>query len=152
MSENFEIPKQPETHEEVIRALAKTVFWAAVSSTVITVVIAAVLAGVLVGSNGVYGALAGGAVGLLSAVTTSLLMRQTAGMAPQKVLFVVLGGFAGKMIILLIAMMVLGTIAALHRNSLAFTLLATILVSATAEVFAFRRTKVPTIIPASKEG
>lgn len=155
MSENgesFEIPKQPESHREIVHKLATAMFRGAIWWTVGTVAIAVVLAGVLVGGSGVLGALVGGAVGIVSSLATLLLMRQTAGISANMLLVAVLGGFAAKMIILLIALTALGGIEALHRNSLAFTLLATILVTATAEVFAFQRTKVPTIIPADKEG
>ncbi|RSM82774.1 hypothetical protein DMH04_24465 [Kibdelosporangium aridum] len=151
-SESFEVPKQPESHREIVQTLAVAMFRGAIWWTVGTVAIAVVLAGVLVGANGVYGALAGGAVGFLSSVATLVLMRQTAGLKVQTLMIAVLGGFVVKMLILLAAMIVLGGIDVLHRNSLAITLLATILVTATAEVFAFQRTKVPTIIPASEEG
>ncbi|CAM3980385.1 hypothetical protein KIPE111705_34485 [Kibdelosporangium persicum] len=151
-SESFEIPKQPESHREIVQTLAMAMFRGAIWWTVGTVAIAVVLAGVLVGWNGVFGALVGGAVGLLSSVATLVLMRVTAGIKPHMLMAAVLGGFAAKMIILLVAMTLLGGVDALHRNSLAFTLLATIVVTATAEVFAFQRTKVPTIIPASDEG
>ncbi|SMD20198.1 hypothetical protein [Kibdelosporangium aridum] len=151
-SESFEVPKQPESHREIVQTLAVAMFRGAIWWTVGTVAIAVVLAGVLVGWNGVFGALVGGAVGILSSLATLVLMRQTAGIKPHMLLLAVLGGFIVKMLILLVAMTLLGGIEALHRNSLAFTLLATIVVTATAEVFAFQRTKVPTIIPASKEG
>lgn len=151
-SESFEIPKQPESAKEIVQKLATAMFRGAIWWTLGTVAVAAVLAGVLVGWNGVYGALAGGVVAFVSSVATLILMRQTAGISTNMLMVAVLGGFAVKMVILLIALTLLGEIEALHRNSLAFTLLATILVTATAEVFAFQRTKVPTIIPANKEG
>ncbi|ALG13313.1 hypothetical protein [Kibdelosporangium phytohabitans] len=150
-SETFEVPKQPESAKEIVHKLATAMFKGAIWWTLGTIAVAVVVAGVLVGANGVYGALAGGAVACLSSVATLVLMRQTAGISTNMLLIAVLGGFAVKMIILLVALTALGGIEALHRNSLAFTLLATILVTATAEVFAFQRTKVPTIIPASKD-
>ncbi|TCO57370.1 hypothetical protein [Actinocrispum wychmicini] len=151
MSENLEIEKQPDTHRAVIMKMVTAMFWGALWWTLGTIALGVLLAGVLVGWHGVFGALVGGAIGVLSSLATLLLMRQTAGMNPNMLIAAVLGAFVLKMVILLLAMTLLGDIEVLHRNSLAFTLLATIIVTATTEALAFQRTKVPTIIPKSAE-
>jgi ATP synthase protein I len=57
-----------------------------------------------------------------------------------------LGGFVGKMIVLLLVMMVLREITWLHILSLAYTMLAVVIVWAVMDTVAFRRTKLPTLI------
>ena len=78
---------------------------------------------------------------------TIFLMRWTGGLHPMFVMAVALGGYVGKMLVLLIVMTLLGGVDALHPTSLALTMLATIMVWAGAEVVAFRKTKIPTIVP-----
>lgn len=68
-------------------------------------------------------------------------------MNPMFVMVAALGGYIGKMVVLLVVMTLLGWVEGIHRESLAFTMLATIMVWAGAEVVAFKRTKIPTIVP-----
>ena len=111
-----------------------------------TVALGAVAATVLVGAEGLFGALVGGAVAFASSLMTLFLMRWSAGLPVMMVMGVALGGFALKMIVLLGVMIALRGVAALHPMSLALTFLATVLVWAAAEAVAFRRTKIPTVI------
>ena len=76
-------------------------------------------------------------------------MRTTGGMNPAFVMVAALGGYVGKMLVLLVVMTLLGGIAAIHRESLAFTMLATVIVWAGAEVVAFKKTRIPTVVPGS---
>ncbi|MDA3628005.1 hypothetical protein OU415_21410 [Saccharopolyspora sp. WRP15-2] len=136
-------------HAETVRRLASAMLRTAVWPGVATVVVAAVVATALVGTPGLLGALVGGVVAFGSSLLTIWLMRFTGGMNPHFVMVAALGGYVGKMLVLLVVMTLLGGVEALHRESLAFTMLATVMVWAGAEVVAFKRTKIPTIVPGS---
>ena len=73
-------------------------------------------------------------------------MRKTAALNPMMVMTGALGGFVGKMIVLLLVLMVLREISWLHTQSLAYTMLAVVIVWAAMDTVAFRRTKIPTLI------
>ncbi|MER5390869.1 hypothetical protein [Saccharopolyspora sp. NPDC002686] len=136
-------------HAETVRRLASAMLRTAVWPGVATVAVAAVVATALVGTPGLLGALVGGVVAFGSSLLTIWLMRFTGGMNPHFVMVAALGGYVGKMLVLLVVMTLLGGVEALHRESLAFTMLATVMVWAGAEVVAFKRTKIPTIVPGS---
>ncbi|GAA0515675.1 hypothetical protein GCM10011581_47120 [Saccharopolyspora subtropica] len=140
-------PENP--HAETVRRLASAMLRTAVWPGLVTVVLGAVVATVLVGLPGLVGALVGGAVAFGSSLLTIWLMRFTGGMNPQFVMVAALGGYVGKMLVLLVVMTVLGGIELVHREATAFTMLATVLVWAGAEVVAFKRTRIPTIVPGS---
>ncbi|QIZ34427.1 hypothetical protein [Saccharopolyspora sp. ASAGF58] len=145
-----ESPEAAETanpHAEIVRKLASAMLRTAVWPGVATVAIGATVATVLFGVPGLIGALVGGVVAFASSLLTIWLMRFTGGMNPHFVMVAALGGYIGKMIVLLVVMTLLGGIDAIHRESLAFTMLATVMVWAGAEVVAFKRTKIPTIVP-----
>jgi ATP synthase protein I len=128
-------------------AMKKTALWPGVA----TAVIGAVVATVLVGWSGLFGALIGGVIAFGSSLATLWMMRKSSGMEPMAVMAVALGGYIFKLLVLLGVMTALGGVDALHRESLAFTMLAVILVWAGAELIAFKRTKIPTIIPDSSK-
>ena len=73
-------------------------------------------------------------------------MRKTANLNPVMVMTGALGGFVGKMIVLLLVMTVLREITWVHTRSLAYTMLAVVVVWAVMDTVAFRRTKLPTLI------
>jgi ATP synthase protein I len=139
----------PNPHAASVLKLADAMFRGSVWFAVATVVVGMVVSGVLVGQSGVFGALVGGAVACASSLATLLLMRNTAALNPYFVMAAALGGFMGKMLVLLIVMLLLRDVDALHPKALAFTMLATVIVSAATEAVAFRRVKIPTIIPSS---
>ncbi|TDC96273.1 hypothetical protein E1161_01955 [Saccharopolyspora aridisoli] len=140
-------PENP--HAEVVRRLATAMLRTAVWPGVATVGLGAIVATVLVGVPGLVGALIGGFVAFGSSLLTIWLMRFSGGMNPQFVMVIALGGYVGKMLVLLVVMTLLGGIDVIHRESLAFTMLATVMVWAGAEVVAFKRTKIPTIVPSN---
>ncbi|PKW19785.1 hypothetical protein [Saccharopolyspora spinosa] len=145
-------PEAAETenpHAEIVRKLASAMLRTAVWPGVATVAVGAIVATVLVGVSGLIGALVGGVVAFASSLLTIWLMRFTGGMNPHFVMVAALGGYIGKMIVLLVVMTLLGGVDVIHRESLAFTMLATVMVWAGAEVVAFKRTKIPTIVPGS---
>lgn len=147
MSEPGPENEAPNPHGESVRKLADAMLRTGLPTGLVTVAVAAVLATVLVGLPGLFGALVGGAIGLALSLLTIGSMRLTADFPPEVVMGVAMGGFVFKLVALLIAAVTLKNVDALHTYSLGLTLLASIFVWAGAEVFAFRRTPIPTIVP-----
>lgn len=139
--------EQQNPHAQVVRRLASAMLRTAMWPGVATVAVGAIVATLLAGTSGLVGALIGGVVAFGSSLLTIWLMRFSGGMNPNFVMVVALGGYVGKMLVLLVVMTLLGTIAFIHRESLALTFLATVMVWAGAEVVAFKRTRLPTVIP-----
>lgn len=123
-------------------AMLRHAVWPAVATAVIGIVVC----GVLYDVRGGVSALVGAAVAVASSLATWWLMRKTAALNPMMVMAGALGGFIGKMIILLLVLMVLREITWLHTRSLAYTMLAVVIVWAVMDTVAFRRTKLPTLI------
>lgn len=136
----------PKTHGEAVTRLADAMLRYAIWPAVATVVVGIVVASVLQGVQGGVSALIGGIVAFGSSMATWWLMRKTADKNPMMVMTGALGGFIGKMIILLLVLMVLREITWLHTESLAYTMLAVVIVWAAMDTVAFRRTKLPTLI------
>lgn len=134
-------------HAASVRKLADAMLRTAVGPGLLTVVLGVIVATVWVGASGLLGALIGGVVAFASSLVTIVLMRWTGGMNPMFVMVAALGGYVAKMVVLLVVMTLLGGIDAIHREALAFTMLATIMVWAGAEVLAFKKTKIPTVVP-----
>lgn len=139
--------EEPNPHAESVlklsRAIWRTALWPSLA-----VVVAGVVAGLIfVGAPGLYGALVGGALAFASSLVTLGLMRWSAAMHPMAVMAVALGGYVFKIIVLFVVMTLLRDVDALHTYALAFTMMGVILVWAGAEMVAFKRTKIPTIIP-----
>ncbi|MHA6800990.1 hypothetical protein [Bounagaea algeriensis] len=114
----------------------------------VTVALCVLLSFVLAGWTGSVSALLGGVVAFGSSLLTLWLMRFSAGMNPAAVMGMCLGGYIIKMLVLMLVMTLLGGLALVQREALAFTMLAAVLVWAGAEIVAFRKTPIPTIIPA----
>jgi ATP synthase protein I len=136
----------PRTHADSVRKLADAMLryalWPAIA-----VVVAGITVGTLVaGVEGSLGALVGGVVAFASSLGTLWLMRRTAAFNPMLLMGAALGGFIAKMLILLVVMLLLGNVGFLHKESLAFTMLAVVVVWAAMDMIAFRRTKIPTLI------
>ncbi|RBM16565.1 hypothetical protein DI005_25080 [Prauserella sp. PE36] len=135
--------KHAEQVTKLADAMLRTALWPAVG----IVVIGAVVGLVWIGTAGLFGALVGGAVAFASSLATLFMMRKSAAMDPMAVMAVALGGYVFKMLVIFGVMTLLRGVDALHTLSLAITMMAVILVWAGAEMVAFKRTKVPTIIP-----
>lgn len=138
-------------HARALRTLAEAMFRYALWPSIATVVVGAVIFGILNGTPGALGALVGGALACASSLLTLFLMRKTAAQGPHIAMAASLGGFVGKLFVLLLVMTALKNVEALHRISLGLTMVAVVLVAAGAEALAFRRTKLPTIIPAGEK-
>ena len=136
----------PRTHGEAVTRLADAMLRYALWPAVVTAVAGIVVFAVLYGVRGGVSALIGGVVAFASSLATWWLMRKTAALSPMMVMTGALGGFVGKMIVLLLVMMVLREITWVHTQSLAYTMLAVVVVWAAMDTVAFRRTKLPTLI------
>lgn len=136
----------PKTHGEAVTRLADAMLRYAIWPAVVTAVIGIVVASIMYGARGGVAALVGAIVAVASSLGTWWLMRKTADKNPMMVMTGALGGFIGKMIILLLVLMALREITWLHTRSLAFTMLAVVIVWAAMDTVAFRRTKLPTLI------
>lgn len=104
---------------------------------------------VLAGGPGLAGAAVGVGLGFLSSLATMGLMRVAAALPVEALLGVVMGGYTLKIALLLAVAFPLRQVAWLDSASLALSVLAVVAAWAVAEVVAFRRTRIPTIIPAS---
>lgn len=136
----------PRTHGEAVTRLADAMLRYALWPGVATAMVGIVVASVMFGVRGGVSALIGGAVAAASSLATWWLMRRTAELNPMMLMTAALGGFAGKMIILLLVMMGLRDITWLHIRPLGYTMLAVVIVWAVMDTVAFRRTKLPTLI------
>lgn len=116
----------------------------------VVAVVAAVLFTVLFGVNGLLGSVVGAVVAILSTLVTIAMMRKTADLPVSFMMVVALGGYAIKIMIVFGVMFALRGVDALHQKSLAFTMLAVILVAAFAEFRAFKNTKISTLVIESK--
>ncbi|MBK0867639.1 MAG: hypothetical protein IJH84_22840 [Saccharopolyspora sp.] len=134
-------------HAATVRKLADAMLRTAVWPGVVVVLLGILVSGLLAGLPGVFGALVGGVVAFGSSLLTIGLMRWTGGLHPMFVMVAALGGYMGKMLVLLVVMTLLGGVEGLHSYALAFTMLATIIVWAASEVVAFRKTKIPVVVP-----
>lgn len=140
------VPKVPETHGDAVRKLADAMLRTALLPSLGVVAIGAVIAVLVVGLPGLWGALLGGGIAIGSSLVTLFLMKQSAELPPQVVMAIALGGYLVKIAALLIVAIVFRGVSWLHPISLALTLVAAVAVWTGAEVVAFRKTKIPTLI------
>lgn len=133
-------------HAEVLRGLAGSVFRAAVISGSAVWSVSAVVFGVWHGRAGLFSALVGGAVAMAAALMSLGLMRATVRYAPRQVVVSLLLGFALKLGLLTAVLASVIDSPVLHRDALAYSLIAGILVIAAAEADTFRRARIPTLI------
>lgn len=146
MSENSE--RNP--HTEALLTLAGAMFRYAIWPSLGVGVLGVVVFGLVNGGPGALGAAIGAVLAIGSSLLTLFLMRKSAGAGPHLAMAASLGGFVLKLLILLLIMAALKGVDALHRESLGITMIAVVVVAAAAEAIAFRRTKLPTIIPAGE--
>lgn len=137
---------QPTSHADSVRMLAAATLRTGLPPVLLAIAAGAVVAGVLVGPTGVYGALVGGAAALASSLATIGMMRFSAAMPVTSVMMVALGGYVLKLTTLLLVVLVAQAMPAWHTRSLALTFLAAVLAWAGAEVVAFRRAPIPTLL------
>lgn len=137
-------PSVPVGQEATLRGLAAAMARGAVLAGAITVVAGVVVAAVVAGPSGAWSALLGGTIALGSSLITVALMRRTAALAPQAVMVVSFGSLLLKAIVLLPALFLLDRVDGVHRESLALSVLAVLIVVSAAQGWAGYRT--PTMI------
>lgn len=135
-------------HAKPVVDAANAMAKASLLATPPAIVVCVVLFTVLNGMPGLWGSLVGGALAMLASLSTLGMMRFSAGLDPTFVMVIALGGYALKVILLFGALTLLRGVTALHPLSLGITMIVAILIAAAVEFAAFKKTKIPTIIPA----
>ncbi len=138
---------QENPHAKVVLQAARAMTKASLLVTPPAVVVCIVLFSVLNGMPGFLGSLVGGVLAMLASLSTLGLMKFSAGQDPMFVMVIALGGYVVKVVLLFGALTLLKGVTALHPMSLGITMIVAILLAAAAEFAAFRKTKIPTIIP-----
>lgn len=137
------------THELAVQRLAGEMFRAAAWAALGTFAVGVVVSTVIWGTSGLFGSLIGGAIAIGSSLGTLLLMRKTAALDPMFVMIAALGGFMGKLIVLLAVVLLLRGQAWLEPKALGITLAATVVVTSFLEARASRRSRSQMVVPAS---
>ncbi len=130
------VPALPVGQEQTLRALAASMQRGVLAVGGVLTAAAAIGGAVAAGPAGALSALVGALLGVGSSLFTLWLMRRTAHREPRAVMMASLGGFLQKMIILLVALFVAGSIPGVHRMSLAVGLLVVLLGVTAAEGWA----------------
>ncbi|HEY3472520.1 MAG TPA: hypothetical protein VGL47_45795 [Amycolatopsis sp.] len=138
---------QENPHAKVVLQAARAMTKASLVATLPAVVVCVALFSILNGLPGFLGSVVGAVLAMLASLSTLGLMRFSAGQDPMFVMVIALGGYVVKVVLLFGALTLLKGVTALHPMSLGITMIVAILVAAAAEFAAFRKTKIPTIIP-----
>ena len=146
MSET-ETEAQENPHAKVVLQAARAMTKASLLVTPPAVIVCIVLFSILNGLHGFLGSLVGGVLAMLASLSTLGMMKFSAGQDPMFVMVIALGGYVVKVIVLFGALTLLRGVTALHPMSLGITMIVAIMLAAAAEFAAFRKTKIPTIIP-----
>jgi F0F1-type ATP synthase assembly protein I len=142
-----ETHEQENPHAKVVLQAARAMTKASLLVTPPAVIVCIALFSILKGMPGFLGSLVGGVLAMLASLSTLGLMRFSAGQDPMFVMVIALGGYVVKVVLLFGALTLLKGVTALHPLSLGITMIVAILLAAAAEFAAFRKTKIPTIIP-----
>jgi uncharacterized membrane protein YkgB len=142
-----ETEAQENPHAKVVLQAARAMTKASLLVTPPAVLVCIVLFSILNGMPGFWGSLVGGVLAMLASLSTLGMMRFSAGQDPMFVMVIALGGYVVKVVLLFGALTLLKGVTALHPMSLGITMIVAILLAAAAEFAAFRKTKIPTIIP-----
>lgn len=141
-------PPVVETHADSVRALAAAMLRTGLALGAVVAVAAIAVATAVGGWPGLYGAVVGVALGFVSSLATIGLMHLTAPLPVQALFGAVLGGYVIKIGLLMAVVAPLRAVTWLEPTALALSVLAVVFAWVGAEVMAFRRTPLPTIIPA----
>lgn len=142
----------PRTHADSVRILATAMLRTGVRVGGATAVVALAAGVGVAGWPGLVGAAVGAAVGFASSLLTIALMRLAAPLPVESLFGVVLGGYVIKVFLLLVVAVPLREVEQMHPVAFALTVVAVVVAWAAAEVIAFWRTRLPTIIPAASDG
>jgi hypothetical protein len=142
-----ETHEQENPHAKVVLQAARAMTKASLLVTPPAVGVCIALFSFLNGLPGFLGSLVGGVLAMLASLSTLGMMRFSAGQDPMFVMVIALGGYVVKVVLLFGALTLLKGVTALHPMSLGITMIVAIMLAAAAEFAAFRKTKIPTIIP-----
>ena len=142
-----ETHEQENPHAKVVLQAARAMTKASLLVTPPAVLVCIALFSILNGLPGFLGSLVGGVLAMLASLSTLGMMKFSAGQDPMFVMVIALGGYVVKVIVLFGALTLLKGVTALHPMSLGITMIVAIMLAAAAEFAAFRKTKIPTIIP-----
>ena len=142
-----ETHEQENPHAKVVLQAARAMTKASLLVTPPAVVVCIALFSILNGMPGFLGSLVGGVLAMLASLSTLGMMKFSAGQDPMFVMVIALGGYVVKVVLLFGALTLLKGVTALHPMSLGITMIVAIMLAAAAEFAAFRKTKIPTIIP-----
>lgn len=109
--------------EPVLRALAASMQRGVLAAGGALAVVATVGGALATGAAGAVSALGGALLGVAASMITPWLVRRTADREPRAVMVASLAGFLQKMIVLLVALFVAGSIPGVQRTALAVGLL-----------------------------
>lgn len=137
----------PVGQEQSLRALAAAMQRNALLAGGALAVLAPAGGALAAGAAGALSALLGVGLGIGASLFTLWLMRWSAHREPRAVMMASLGGFVQKMIVLLVALFVAGSIPGVHRMSLAVGLLVTLIGVTTAEGWAGYRFRTAAVDP-----
>ncbi|RJQ87464.1 hypothetical protein [Amycolatopsis panacis] len=135
-------------HAAVVSKAARAMTRASLLVTPPAVLACIAVFSIVFGLPGLLGSLVGGTLALLASLSTLGMMKFSAGQDPMFVMVIALGGYVVKIVVLFAALSLLKGVTVLHPLSLGITMIVAILVAAAVEFAAFRRTKIPAIIPA----
>lgn len=131
------------------------VYRASLRATVVAIValaIAAVVVGLIVaGVNGVVAALVGVGVAALSGLTTQAAMLMGHRKSSESLAMLVLGSWAVKMLVIIVALLLLQGIEDFHRPLFASFAFAGIIATLVIDVWILRKSRVPYVQPGSNK-
>ncbi|QSB15851.1 hypothetical protein JQS43_05820 [Natronosporangium hydrolyticum] len=137
-----------ETHAESVRALAAAMLRTGLGFGAAAALVALALSSAFAGWPGLLGAAVGVALGFVSSLATIGLMHLTAPLPVEALFGAAMGSYAIKIGLLMAVVAPLRGVSSLHPTALALSVLAVVVAWAVAELVAFWRTRLPTIIPA----
>jgi hypothetical protein len=145
-----QVVEQENPHAQAVLKLAGAMLRATLVFGLSSIVVATIVFTILNGVPGLLGALVGGVLATASSLATIGIMRFCAALDPIMVMAIVLGSYVLKLLVLLGLLTLLSGVNGLHPYALAITMLVGFMVAAAGEMRAFKRTKIPTIIPDRK--
>ncbi|SNR77310.1 hypothetical protein SAMN06265360_11880 [Haloechinothrix alba] len=138
-------------HAASVRTLATAMLRMGLRIGLAGALLAIAVSWVLLGWPGLASAAVGALVAFGSSLVTVWMMHKTAALPPEMLFGLVLGGYILKLGALLVVMLTLRGVEVFDPVALGVTMLVTVLAWAAAEVVAFQRAKIPTVIPETRD-
>lgn len=148
-------PASPAATPSVVDALRtshRRILVSAMVPAAVTAVIVVALGALRAGSAGAVGGAVGSVLVFLFFGAGLWVMRATAGLSPQLAMLAAMASYAGKVVLLAVALGLLKDVSALDRTVFALGAFAVGTVWLLGEVLGFARARVPLVDPAASEG